>query len=72
VIDLKLVNVDDQQVTIQLYNSIGQLMQQEKTMSLDGRVDEEIRLLAGAPAGLYMVRVIAGDEVYTEQLVIQR
>ena len=71
VIDLTLANDDNEEVTIQLYNSIGQLMQEEKTTSTDGMVKQEIHLASEVPGGLYMVRIIAGEELYTKQLIVQ-
>jgi hypothetical protein len=72
VIDLKLANDVNEKVTIQIYNSIGQLVQQEKTNSVDGKVLQETHIANEATGGLYLVRVITEDELFTKQLIIQK
>jgi len=72
IVDLHLANDVNKEVTIQIYNSLGQLVQEEKTMSVDGTVNKEIHFTNEAPAGSYLVRVIAGDELFTKQLVVQK
>ena len=69
-LDLSLSNEEDEEVTIQIYNSIGQLVHEENTASVNGMVNKEIQL-TGAPGGLYMVSVTAGEELFTRQLLIQ-
>ena len=72
VIDLNLSSDETEQVTIQVYNSMGQSVQQENTTSTNGIVKKEIHLAPETPWGLYLVRIIGGDELVAQPLVIQK
>ena len=72
VVDLNLNANLDEKVTIQLYNSIGQLIQEEVASTGAGKLNKESHLASEVPGGLYLVRILAGDELFTKQLIIQR
>jgi len=52
---------------IQVINSLGQIMYTEKTSVANGMLQKEIKL-NNLPAGMYYVKVIVNDQVYSAQL----
>ena len=58
--------------TIQLYNIMGELIYNTNTPVNNGLISEHIALENTVPGGLYIVKVLVGNNEYTKQLVIQK
>jgi hypothetical protein len=50
---------------ISIYNSIGEIVYEEETLAKSKLLDVSI------PAGIYIVKVISGEKIYTRRLIIE-
>lgn len=58
--------------TIQIVNMIGQVVLDQQVTITDGTLSQEVNLTSDASSGMYMVRVIAGDHVYSGRVLFQQ
>jgi hypothetical protein len=70
-IDLSIPTDEDQVATIQLMNTIGQIIYEQKIAVINWGFPQEVQLM-DVPDGLYMVKVVVNDKVSTKQLVISK
>lgn len=57
--------------TITITDLVGRVIHQQQATINDGMLSQPVKLGEGIPAGTYMVRIIAAENVYTTQLVYQ-
>ena len=70
VVNINLGNINAQNSSIELYNSIGKLVKQQNISSVSGNVTQfETTDIDG---GLYFVRVLAEGKIYTTGVVITK
>ena len=58
--------------TVIIMNSIGQIAYHSEEGIADGLLSKEINLSNADGTGLYVVRIIYGDRLFTKQLILQR
>ncbi|HYV92054.1 MAG TPA: T9SS type A sorting domain-containing protein [Chitinophagales bacterium] len=59
-------------VDIQVSDMLGQSVYLNRTTAIDGILSEEVKLSNNLPGGTYLVRVISGDQIFTQQIIYQR
>lgn len=62
----------EQRATIEVLNEVGQVVLNDEAEISNGILKKEIELPSVSPAGIYLVRVKCGEEVYLQKLIIQR
>jgi hypothetical protein len=68
--DLKIEAKANAEVLIEVYNSIGVLELSEKfNTNVDGVLQNKIIDLQSKPAGIYVLKVTDGNEVYAQRIV---
>ena len=50
---------------------VGQIVYKEKTMVVDNVLKKEISL-ESLPGGLYLVRLMVDDQIFADEIIIQR
>jgi hypothetical protein len=71
-IHLVLNNRAESKVLIQVYNSIGQITQEETVPILDGELVKDLWFDKSDEPGVYFIHVIFNDQVFDQQLIYQR
>ncbi|HUM47272.1 MAG TPA: hypothetical protein PLD84_10100, partial [Chitinophagales bacterium] len=71
-LDLKLDIALTGTATIEIFNTYDQKVYAETATITNGELNRRIDATRQLPASMYMVRVIAGDEVYSGSILIQR
>ncbi|MBC8045268.1 MAG: T9SS type A sorting domain-containing protein [Fimbriimonadaceae bacterium] len=61
----------DQDVMINIYSVVGNLIYAQSAHMINGSISEKVVLVNAIPSGLYIVKVLAGNNEYTQQLLIQ-
>ncbi|HYV94461.1 MAG TPA: MopE-related protein, partial [Chitinophagales bacterium] len=72
VADLQLQNSFSGNATLSIMNTLGQIILQKEVAVSDGTVIQTIHLSNDVAAGMYIVNVVADDNVFTTQLMINR
>ncbi len=70
-IDLSIGDDETSEATIQIINLLGQIVHQEKVLITQGLLQKEIQLSDEAE-GMYLVKVMVGDNVYSSQINLQK
>jgi PKD repeat protein len=68
IVDLTLVSSTD--LTLRVENMLGALLYESKPGTIEGAYSETISL-GNAPAGMYFVRVIAGEQELVKKIIIE-
>lgn len=71
-INLELNNEDEGEAIMQVINMFGQVVVSEKLPVVNGLVQKEVQLKGVAADEMYFVKVIMNDQVYLQQVVIQK
>ena len=58
--------------TIKIFNMVGEEIYFENVSLINGSLNENISLQNNIPSGLYVVKVLIGNNEFTKQLVIQQ
>ena len=69
-VSLYLEEETNQQATVQVFNCIGQIVQQQMTFIENGNLNEEIHLGKDVSHGIYIVQVITHDQRFSSRIVI--
>lgn len=65
-------NVDDEIVSITLINTLGQTVYKEEIRSHKRTLNETLSIPASVSNGIYTIKIVAGDDVETQSMVISR
>jgi hypothetical protein len=57
---------------IRLYNTIGQVLQQQTLSFINGKISGEVNLLPSTTDGIYQLEIRCGTYRWNEKIVIQR
>ncbi|HYV92649.1 MAG TPA: MopE-related protein, partial [Chitinophagales bacterium] len=71
VIEMDLGSEEEAHADIQIFNSLGQQVYSQRAEVSGGRLREEVNSLSDLSAGNYFVRVIVGEKIFTEKVMIQ-
>ncbi len=71
-VDLKFSNDLSSDAIVEVFNVIGEVVYRQNTTIANGALTEQINLSGAYGAGLYLVKVTAGENVYTQQLAVQK
>ncbi|HYV91433.1 MAG TPA: LamG-like jellyroll fold domain-containing protein [Chitinophagales bacterium] len=72
VIELELDDNNISAAGLQIINSLGQIVYSHQVMINDGMLHDEVQFENEIADGNYLVRIIAGDKVFTGQIIYQR
>jgi predicted esterase len=72
IIRLNIYEAADRAVSIQLINAIGQTVLAERAQLSNGMLEKELLIDQSLAEGLYLVRVVTADRVYTGQVVLRK
>ena len=72
ILQLELDGTEGEAVLIMMHNEVGQVVYKREETTVDGKLNLEIDPEAGLPGGVYFVRAIAGQEQFTQKIVLQR
>lgn len=72
VIDLTLSTDEDQAATIRIVNMMGQTVYSEKALLLDGLLRKEISIDHSVAKGMYLVKVIAIDHIFSGTISFEK
>jgi hypothetical protein len=70
-LDLKLSSEVASDAEVQLMNLLGQIIYEKRLLVVNGELQQEIQL-DDAAAGMYLVKVIINDQVFTSQINFQK
>ncbi|MBA3647533.1 MAG: T9SS type A sorting domain-containing protein [Chitinophagales bacterium] len=70
-LNLQTTNTNTDQATIQVFNSIGQLVLSKQVVVNDGMLNMAITLDAAVPKGIYFIRLKTGNQQYSGKVVYQ-
>jgi hypothetical protein len=59
-------------ITIEITNAIGQLVRKENSTIANGKFEESINFGTAIPAGMYLMRVITGNNIFEKRFIINR
>lgn len=71
VIDLETAN-EDGEAMLQIFNALGQSVMAENVAVVNGKVLKETDLDENAAAGIYFVRIVVNDQMFSSQVVFER
>jgi hypothetical protein len=71
-IHLVLKNRAESKVLIQVYNSLGQTIQEETVPIVDGDLVKDLWFDKSDEPGVYFIHVVFNDQVFDQQLIYQR
>jgi len=71
-LDLKLDDEENSQAIIQVLNMLGQVVYDETTSIANGALQKEIQLSDAAADGMYLVKVMINDQVFSSQINYQK
>ena len=69
-VDINMNDQLDHEVTIQLVNMLGQVMISNQEVVSGGRIISTLNLGSELNDGIYTLRVIAGDQILSERVII--
>jgi hypothetical protein len=72
ILDLDLREDNTVQVDIQILNMLGQSVYRDRTAAIDGKLREEVKFENNLTGGNYMLRVNAGDKIFSQQVIYQK
>ena len=72
VIELNLDNTEDGLALVQVFNTIGQLVNEENVIMSSGKLIKEMKIGENQPADLFLVKVIVNGGDYQGQVIYQR
>jgi uncharacterized delta-60 repeat protein len=70
-LDLNIQLAENSIATIQVINALGQIVNSRTIAISNGLLHEEFSLAGNVAFGNYQVRIVAGDVVFTKQIMIQ-
>jgi PKD repeat protein len=70
-VNLSTNSTEDIDAQLFIYNKVGQIIFSEKVNIENGNLSKEIHLGGSNPAGIYLLKVIAGNTLLTQQISLQ-
>ena len=71
-IEMKISDSIDQNITLEIINVVGQVVHRQIPNSVNGYIRHEVELDPSFPDGVYIIRITAGTQAYTNKIMIAR
>jgi hypothetical protein len=71
-VDLQLNAETTSAATIEVVNFLGQVIFEKKSSVVNGQLRDDLNIKDELPAGIFLLKVIMKESVFTQQLVVNR